>query len=113
LVKEDERIDFNTNAVNVFNRIRGLSSNPGGYFVIDNQIIKVYNSIVSKRIHHEKAGKIIAIDKDSFDISCDNNTAISILEIQLPSKNRILVHDFINGQGRKMLEINKKVGEIL
>lgn len=113
LTKEDEKIDFNTNAINVFNRIRGLSSNPGGYFIIDNQIIKVYNSIVSKRNHHEEVGRIIAINKDSFDISCADNTAISILEIQLPSRNRIMVRDFINGQGRKMLQINKKVGEIL
>lgn len=111
LTKEDEKIDFTQSARQVFNQIRGLSSNPGGYFIIDNQLIKVYNSVVSSRHHQGDSGVILAIDKQSFDISCGENTSISILEIQLPSKNRMSARDFINGQGRKMLQINKRVGE--
>lgn len=111
LTKEDEKIDFTQSARQVFNQIRGLSSNPGSYFIIDNQLIKVYNSIVSSRHHQGDSGVILAIDKQSFDISCGENTSISILEIQLPSKNRMSARDFINGQGRKMLQINKRVGE--
>jgi len=111
LTKEDEKIDFSKPARQVFNQIRGLSSNPGGYFIIDNQLIKVYNSIVSNRRHQVDSGLIVAIDKQSFDISCGENTCISILELQLPSKNRMSACDFINGQGRKMLQIYKKVGD--
>lgn len=111
LTKEDEKIDFSKPARQVFNQIRGLSSNPGGYFILDNQIVKVYNSVVSHRHHNGDTGRIIAIDKHSFDISCGGDSSISILEIQLPSKNRMSVRDFINGQGRKMLQVNKKVGE--
>ncbi|HKM30091.1 MAG TPA: methionyl-tRNA formyltransferase [Bacilli bacterium] len=113
LSKKDEEINFNVTARQVFNQIRGLSSNPGGYFVIDNQIIKVYNSIVSSRTHASEAGRIIAIDKNSFDISCAEGTSVSILELQLPSKSRMMARDFVNGQGRKMLQINKKIGEQL
>lgn len=113
LSKKDEEINFNVTARQVFNQIRGLSSNPGGYFVIDNQIIKVYNSIVSSRTHAGEAGQIIAIDKNSFDISCAEGTSVSILELQLPSKSRMMARDFVNGQGRKMLQINKKIGEQL
>ena len=111
LTKEDEKIDFSKPARQVFNQIRGLSSNPGGYFIIDNQLIKVYNSIVSNRRHQVDSGLIVAIDKQSFDISCGEHTCISILELQLPSKNRMSARDFINGQGRKMLQIYKKVGD--
>lgn len=111
LTKEDEKIDFSKPARQVFNQIRGLSSNPGGYFILDNQIVKVYNSVVSHRHHNGDTGRIIAIDKHSFDISCGGDSSISILEIQLPSKNRMSARDFINGQGRKMLQVNKKVGE--
>ncbi len=111
LTKEDEKIDFSKPARQVFNQIRGLSSNPGGYFIIDKQLIKVYNSVVSSKQHQGESGLIVAIDKQSFDISCGENTCISILELQLPSKNRMNARDFINGQGRKMLQIYKRVGE--
>ena len=109
LTKEDERVDFNKTARGVFNQIRGLNSNPGAYFTIDNTIIKVYNSIVKDGKTDQKPGVIVGISKNSFEVSCKDGTIISILEIQLPSKNKMLVRDFINGQGRKLLAINKEI----
>lgn len=109
LTKEDEIIDFTKTAKEVFNQIRGLNSNPGGYFVIDNQMIKVYNSRVSTTTHNKECGTIVGINKDSFDIACKDGTVISILEIQLPSKNKMSARDFINGQGKKILQINKVI----
>ena len=38
-------------------------------------------------------------------------SVISILELQLPSKNKMLARDFINGQGKKILALGKKIGE--
>lgn len=109
ITKEDELIDFNKTAIEVYNQIRGLNPNPGSYFLLENVCIKVYNSIVSTRKHQTKVGVIVGINKDSFDISCQDNTIISILEVQLPSKNKMSARDFINGQGRKMLTINKEI----
>lgn len=111
LTKADELITFNKEARSVFNQIRGLNPNPGGYFIIDNLVVKVYNSIVSNNKHNTNPGEIISIGKDRFDISCANGTAISILELQLPSKNKMLARDFINGQGKKILQIGKRIGE--
>lgn len=111
LTKDDEKINFNNDARMVFNQIRGLNPNPGGYFIIDNLVIKVYNSIVSNEKHNQDAGIICGIHKDRFDITCGNKTVISILELQLPSKNRMSARDFINGQGKKILALGKKIGE--
>ena len=111
LTKEDELITFDKDARSVFNQIRGLNPNPGGYFIIDNLVVKVYNSVVSNNKHNTNSGEIISISKDRFDISCANGTAISILELQLPSKNKMLARDFINGQGKKILQIDKRIGE--
>ena len=83
----------------------------GGYFIIENLTIKVYNSIVSTEKHNQEIGIIVGIHKDRFDISCGNGTVISILELQLPSKNKMLARDFINGQGKKILALGKKIGE--
>lgn len=109
LTKADELIDFNKTAREVFNQIRGLNSNPGAYFTIDGIDIKVYNSNVSSKITSVKPGVIVGINKDSFDISCQDHTVISITELQLPSKNKIRAIDFLNGSGRKLIEINKEI----
>lgn len=109
LTKADELIDFKKTAREVFNQIRGLNSNPGAYFTIDGIDIKVYNSKVSSILTSAKPGVIVGINKDSFDISCQDHTVISITELQLPSKNKIRAIDFLNGSGRKLIEINKEI----
>ncbi len=40
LTKEDEVLDFNKSARQLFNQIRGLNSNPGAFTLIDNKILK-------------------------------------------------------------------------
>ena len=117
LNKDDEHIDFTKSSRDVFNQIRGLNSNPTGFFILDNQIVKVYSSIVKKEeICYNNMledfpipSRICGVNKDSFDVSCRNGSVISILEIKLPGKNRMMVKDFINGQGRKMLAIGKEI----
>ncbi len=109
LTKEDEIVNFNKTARDVFNQIRGLNSNPGAYFKLDDLNIKVYNSFVSEKITNEKPGIIIGISKNSFEISCKDGSVISITEVQLPSKNKMPARDFINGQGRKLLVIGKEI----
>ena len=109
LTKEDELINFNNDARGVFNQIRGLNSNPGAYFTIDNINIKVYNSNVVNKSTTKKPGTIVAINKNSFEVACGNNSVIEILELQVPGKNKMLARDFINGQGRKLLCVDKEI----
>lgn len=107
LNKDDELVKFDKTAKEVFNQIRGLNSNPGGYFILDDLNIKVYNSKISVKTHQERVGTIIGINKDSFDVACASGTVISITEIKIPSKNKMSVRDFLNGQGKKMIQIGK------
>jgi len=109
LTKEDELVTFDKDAIKVFNQIRGLNSNPGGYFIMDGQNIKVYSSKVSNKSHNEEVGTIVGINKDSFDVACANGTVISITEIKMPSKNKMFVRDFLNGQGKKLIVVGKKL----
>ncbi len=111
LKKEDELIDFSKTALEVFNQIRGLNPNPGAYFKMDKQNIKVFNSEVVNMFTNKESSIIIDITKKSFIVSCGNNTAIAITEIQLPGKNRIKVSDFLNGRGREIVQINKEINK--
>ena len=109
--KEEVRINFNDYAYNVYNHIRGLNPNPVAFFMLDNMSIKVYNSIISNYKHNDIPGKIIAINKDGFDVSCKDGTVITILELQLPGKLKIACGEFIRGQGRKLLSIGKELNK--
>ena len=71
----------------------------------------MYNSSVSTAKTEYDPGVICGIYKDHFDVSCLNKTVISILELQLPGKTRIQARDFVNGSGKKILSIGKKIGE--
>lgn len=110
LTKEDEILDFEKTACELFNQIRGLNSNPGAFTLIDNKILKIYDSEVSEETHNTKEGLILEINKDYFLVSCGNRTSLKILEVQLEGKNKVSTRDFINGVGRNLLSINKKIG---
>lgn len=103
LTKEDELVDFSSDARSIFNKIRGLNSNPGAYFMFDGISIKVYESIELAEVTEGVPGEIIRVNKDSFDVACKNNTVIRILEVQMASKNRMNARDFLNGSGRKLI----------
>ena len=110
LTKEDELLDFQKPAHMVFNQIRGLASNPGAYFQLNGTDIKVYE-VASHPINLCCTGGIIKISKDSFDISCGEGTVLQITEVQLPSKKRMSTRDFLNGNGRNLIQINKEIDQ--
>lgn len=109
LTRADERIDFHKPARDCFNQIRGLCSNPGAFFQLDGLNIKVYNSIESDCTTEKKPSVLIAKSKDSFQVSCGNQTVLSILEVQLPGGKRMLARDFLNGKGKQLIVIDKEI----
>lgn len=107
---EEELLDFNqlTN-IQVFNKIRGLSSNPGAYFKIDNFTIKVYESELVESKTNVESSIICDVAKDSFSISCLNGTILKFKSIKPEGKGIMNVKDFLNGKGRTLIIKGKKV----
>lgn len=102
IAPEEEKINFNIDARNVFNLIRGLSDEPGAYCEYNGQRIKIYKASIEKNDSDASPGTIINIKK-SLIVKCKTD-AISILELQIPGKKRMNVKDFLNGQ--KLLNLN-------
>ena len=69
----------------------------------------MYNSKVIDKVTDKKPGVIVQINKDSFEVACGFNTVIAITELQIPGKNKMSARDFINGQGRKLLCVDKEI----
>ena len=96
ITKEEEKIDFNDNICNVHNKIRGLSSNPGAYAIINNKRMKIYRSIKTSIPSSGKCGMITSIDEEGIYVNT-KDFVIRITDIKLEGKKRCLVKDFVNG----------------
>ena len=96
ITKEEEKIDFNNSIDVVHNRIRGLSSIPGAYAVINGKRMKIYESEKTEILSDREPGIINDINSDGIYVNT-NDYVIKLKDIKLEGKKRCLVKDFING----------------
>ena len=96
ITKEEEKINFNDKIDNVYNKIRGLSSIPGAYAIINGKRMKLYMSEKTNIISDAIPGTILDINSDGIFVST-NDYVIKLTDIKLEGKKRCLVKDFING----------------
>ena len=107
---EEELLDFNNlTSLQVYNKIRGLSSNPGAYFKIDNFSIKVYDSVLNDSKTSLDSSAICEVSKDGFSVSCKEGTVITFKNIKPEGKGIMSVKDFMNGKGRSLIIKGVKV----
>lgn len=104
ITKEDELLDFNLSANQIFNKIRAYNPSPVAYFNFKGNPYKVYDSEVVEDDSKNLPGTILS-NKTSLIIKCNDN-AISIKTIQAPSKNKMNIKDFLNGK-RDIFEVGQ------
>ena len=102
ITPEEERIDWNKSAREVFNHIRGLYPWPVAHTLLDGKRFKIYEASLAEG--QGQPGQIIEKGKETGD------GAISLKTVQLAGKPRMSVVDFLNGVGRK-LEVGELIGE--
>ena len=107
ITKEEEKINFNDTCINIHNLIRGLSSIPGAYCIINNKRMKVYESYTTDIKSNHIPGTIENITKDGIYVSTKDNQ-IRITNIKLEGKKRCQVNEFING-----IKVEEYVGQVL
>lgn len=96
ITKEEEKINFDDTSMNVYNKIRGLSSVPGAYAIINNKRMKVYSSTISDIKSKNLPGIIEEIRNDGIYVNT-KDYIIKLTDIKLEGKKRCQVHEFING----------------
>jgi methionyl-tRNA formyltransferase len=100
----DQIISLQDTKNNIINKIRALNETPGCFIEINNQLIKVFKAAISDIIFSSKG--VVESIKKKFLITCLDGT-IEILEVQMPSKNRMSAQSFLNGQ--KFIKIGDEV----
>lgn len=96
ITKEEEKIDFNNSSHDIHNRIRGLSSVPGAYAIINGKRMKIYLSEKTNILSKKEPGIIEDINSEGILVNTKDNL-IKLKDIKLEGKTRCKVKDFING----------------
>ena len=107
ITSEEERIDWNKSAREVFNRIRGLYPWPVAHTLLDGKRFKIYEASLAEG--QGQPGQIIEKGKKTLVVATGDG-AISLKTVQPAGKPRMSVVDFLNGVGRK-LEVGDLIGE--
>lgn len=96
--REDEILDFNLTARDVFNKVRTFLPEPMAYFILDDIEYKVGKCFITEDKGIQST--IIKVEKDSFTIMTKDK-GIKITEIKPTGKNLMTVKDFFNGKNKE------------
>lgn len=96
ITRDDEELNFDDDAINVYNRIRALS-NIGAYVKLDDFNMKIFKAEIGDKSSLEPG--CITMDK-SIRISTRTNDIV-VQELQIPGKKRMLARDYLNGKKTK------------
>lgn len=107
ITKEEEKIDFSKNSKDIHNQIRGLSSVPGAYCLLNDKRLKIYRSELTDKKSTLPYGTITNIDKNGIYVNT-KDFIIKLTDIKLEGKKRCLVKDFING-----IKLEEYIGKVL
>jgi methionyl-tRNA formyltransferase len=105
LKKEDGLIDWAQNALTIERLVRGLQPWPNAYTSFNSKGLTIWTAEPSKTTKANAApGEIIVAQRDELVVSCGEQTALRLIEVQPEARKRIAARDFING-------IRLKVGD--
>lgn len=98
--REDEHLNFNLDAINIYNKVRALSPSPLANFILDDVEYKIGKCEIVAA--DGNAGMIVSEDKKSFTIMA-NDKGIKVYEIKPNGKNLMKVSDFKNGYQKSLV----------
>ena len=101
ILREDEKIDWNTSARDVFNKVRALDPTPGAFTYLEGNVLKIWSSEEVKQNFEssfDKVGTIIKQDKKNIYILCGNGSVLKVNELQVSGKKRMPVVNFLSNK---------------
>jgi methionyl-tRNA formyltransferase len=97
LTKANGLIDWSNNAAAIERRVRGFQPWPNAHTHWKSQNLILWKAAPENTEHLGATGELIAAHGDDIVVSCGENTALRLLEVQLAGKRRMVARDFLNG----------------
>lgn len=99
IFKQTCKINWNNNAKDINNAIRGFSPYPGAWTILqkgdEKFVFKIFSAKIINESHNLQSGTIVL--KDNTIQIAVRDGFISPIEIQIEGKKRMNIHDFTNG----------------
>lgn len=96
LSREDERIQWERPALNIFNQIRALSPQPAAYTSFNGKRFKIFSTRCVDRDAAGAPGQIMEISPQGLMVQCAYGM-LEIQELQLQGKKRMPCSEFLKG----------------
>ncbi len=105
--KDDGLINWNLNAAEINNRIRGFQPFPRSFTSYNGEKLTIWQAakVEIEELKAGRAGEVLVAAGDELFVGCGDKTILKIDELQAAGKRRMLTGDFLNG-------IKLEVGEI-
>lgn len=96
--KEDGRIDWSQDAINIERRIRAFNPWPSAYTTLNGKLLKIISARVEMSSPHSSAvpGTVIEVTPTS-SLVATGAGALSLTEIQLEGKKHLPIEEFLKG----------------
>jgi methionyl-tRNA formyltransferase len=103
LRKEDGLIDWSLSAFAIERRVRGFQPWPNAYTSFNSKGLTIWSAEpVISTATSVAPGEIILAQRDQLIVSCGDQTALRLIEVQPESRKRITVREFISGARLKV-----------
>lgn len=96
ITAETGEIDWNKNVNEIYNLIRGLSPYPTAFTFLKDKKLKIFTSEKELANNNETPGEVITDRKSFLKFAC-NDGYISVKELQLEGKKKMMIEDFLRG----------------
>lgn len=100
--KEEEKIDFTKNSMEIYNQIRGLIPVPVGYAYLDGKKMKFHEVSLLEKASSQEKGTILGIENDYLLVSL-TDFILQVKVLQPEGKQKMTARDYFNGQGKKII----------
>ena len=99
ITHEEELIDFNKNALEIFNMVRGMNPYPVAYFNLNSIVYKVYevDYEITDKYSNKASGEIVLQDKNNLIVKASDGL-IYLKRIKREGKKIMDIKDYLNGE---------------
>lgn len=98
ITREEEKVDFNKNSIEVHNLVRGLYPFPTSYAYLFDKIIKICETELNDSTEGS-IGEITSVTKNGIIVKCKDKSVL-IKKVKPSGKKEMSALDFVNGIGK-------------
>ena len=107
---EEEKIDWNKSAREIFNKVRGMNPFPVAHTTWNGERFKIYETkVVDDSVGNLQAGEIVEKTKKSLKVATGEGL-LELLFVQPAGKPKMDIVSFLNGLGQK-IQVGDKFGD--